>query len=40
VKGGSVAVHSGTKRIVVWGTGFVGKMVIAEVIKHPIFELV
>jgi 4-hydroxy-tetrahydrodipicolinate reductase len=40
VKGGSVAVHSGTKRIVVWGTGFVGKMVIAEVIKHPIFDLV
>ena len=24
-----------TKRIVVWGTGFVGKMVIAEVVKHP-----
>ena len=29
-----------TKRIVVWGTGFVGKMVIAEVVKHPLFELV
>ncbi len=28
------------KRIVVWGTGFVGKMVIAEVVKHPSFELV
>ena len=28
------------KRIVVWGTGFVGKMVIAEVVKHPVFELV
>src|ERR1700694_6175093 len=28
------------KRIVVWGTGFVGKMVIAEVVKHPLFELV
>lgn len=28
------------KRIVVWGTGFVGKMVIAEVVKHPEFELV
>ena len=28
------------KRIVIWGTGFVGKMVIAEVIKHPLFELV
>jgi 4-hydroxy-tetrahydrodipicolinate reductase len=25
---------------VVWGTGFVGKMVIAEVVKHPLFELV
>ena len=29
-----------TKRIVVWGTGFVGKMVIAEVVRHPLFELV
>ena len=29
-----------TKRIVVWGTGFVGKMVITEVVKHPLFELV
>ena len=29
-----------TKRIVIWGTGFVGKMVIAEVVKHPVFELV
>ena len=29
-----------TKRIVVWGTGFVGKMVIAEMVKHPFFELV
>jgi 4-hydroxy-tetrahydrodipicolinate reductase len=29
-----------TKRIVVWGTGFVGKMVIPEVVKHPLFELV
>ena len=28
------------KRIVIWGTGFVGKMVIAEIIKHPLFELV
>ncbi len=27
------------KRIVVWGTGFVGKMVIEEVLKHPEFEL-
>ena len=32
--------ESETKRIVVWGTGFVGRMVIAEVIKHPIFDLV
>jgi 4-hydroxy-tetrahydrodipicolinate reductase len=29
-----------TKRIVVWGTGFVGTMVIAEIVKHPLFELV
>ena len=29
-----------TKRIVVFGTGFVGKMVIPEVIKHPEFDLV
>jgi 2,4-diaminopentanoate dehydrogenase len=29
-----------TKRVVVWGTGFVGKMVISEVVKHPDFELV
>ncbi|MGW0162896.1 NAD(P)H-dependent amine dehydrogenase family protein [Mycobacterium sp. NPDC003323] len=29
-----------TKRIVVWGTGFVGSMVIAEIVKHPAFELV
>lgn len=28
------------KRIVVWGTGFVGRMVIAEIVKHPLFELV
>ncbi|SCX03467.1 dihydrodipicolinate reductase [Mycolicibacterium fluoranthenivorans] len=28
------------KRIVVWGTGFVGSMVIAEIVKHPLFELV
>ena len=28
------------KRVVVWGTGFVGKMVIAEILPHPIFELV
>ncbi|MGK2869683.1 MAG: NAD(P)H-dependent amine dehydrogenase family protein [Mycobacterium sp.] len=29
-----------TKRVVVWGTGFVGSMVIAEIVKHPKFELV
>src|SRR5271157_486376 len=28
------------KRVVVWGTGFVGKMVIPEVLRHPHFELV
>ena len=28
------------KRIVIWGTGFVGRMVIAEIVKHPRFELV
>ena len=29
-----------SKRVVVWGTGFVGRMVIAEIIPHPDFELV
>ena len=29
-----------TKRVVVWGTGFVGSMVIPEIVKHPNFELV
>jgi 4-hydroxy-tetrahydrodipicolinate reductase len=29
-----------TRRVVVWGTGFVGKMVIPEVVRHPGFELV
>lgn len=28
------------KRVVVWGTGVVGKLVIAEIVKHPRFELV
>src|SRR5246127_2202800 len=28
------------KRVVIWGTGFVGRMVIPEVLKHPLFELV
>src|SRR5437588_1117412 len=29
-----------TKRVVVCGTGVVGKMVIAEIVKSPAFELV
>jgi 4-hydroxy-tetrahydrodipicolinate reductase len=29
-----------TKRVVVWGTGFVGKLVIPEILRHPEFELV
>jgi 4-hydroxy-tetrahydrodipicolinate reductase len=29
-----------TKRVVVWGTGVVGKMVIPEIVRHPEFELV
>src|SRR5512138_1191982 len=28
------------RRIVVWGTGFVGRLVIPEIVKHPAFELV
>ena len=28
------------KRVVVWGTGFVGRMVIGEIVRHPGFELV
>src|SRR5207248_1793076 len=28
------------KRIVVWGTGFVGKLVIPQIVPHPSFELV
>jgi hypothetical protein len=30
----------GPKRVVVWGTGFVGRMVIPEIVRHPAFELV
>ena len=30
----------GRKRVVVWGTGFVGRMVIPEIVRHPAFELV
>lgn len=29
-----------THRVVVYGTGFVGKMIIREVVDHPLFELV
>ncbi|MBV8162416.1 MAG: dihydrodipicolinate reductase, partial [Acidimicrobiia bacterium] len=29
-----------TKRVVVWGTGFVGRMVIPEILRHPGFELI
>src|SRR6201991_56432 len=32
--------ESGAKRVVVWGTGFVGTMVIPEIVKHPGFELI
>ena len=28
------------KRIVIWGTGFVGKLVIPAIVRHPLFELV
>src|SRR5689334_19162145 len=28
------------RRVVVWGTGFVGRMVIPEILRHPTFELV
>ena len=28
------------KRVVVWGTGFVGKMVIPEIVRHPSFDVV
>ena len=27
-------------KVIVWGTGFVGKMVIRELLSHPDFELV
>jgi 2,4-diaminopentanoate dehydrogenase len=27
------------KRIVLWGTGVVGSMVLAEILRHPLFEL-
>ena len=30
----------GVKRVVIWGTGFVGRMVIAEAVKHPHLDLV
>ncbi|WP_216905960.1 NAD(P)H-dependent amine dehydrogenase family protein [Nocardia noduli] len=28
------------KRIVLWGTGVVGSMVLAEIVRHPLFDLV
>ena len=28
------------RRVVVWGTGVVGRTVIAELVDHPAFELV
>jgi hypothetical protein len=28
------------KRVVLWGTGVVGSMVLAEILDHPVFELV
>jgi 4-hydroxy-tetrahydrodipicolinate reductase len=31
---------SAPKRVVVWGTGFVGKLVIEEIVRHPGFDLV
>ncbi len=31
---------SARKRVVVWGTGFVGRMVIPEILRQPAFELV
>ena len=34
------AVQGQRKRVVVWGTGFVGRMVIPEIVRHPLFELV
>ncbi len=33
-------VERSRKRVVVWGTGFVGRMVIPEIVRHPAFELV
>lgn len=32
--------NNAPKRVVVWGTGFVGRLVIAEIVRHPAFELV
>ena len=36
----SGAQATGKRRVVVWGTGFVGRMVIPEIVRHPRFELV
>jgi 4-hydroxy-tetrahydrodipicolinate reductase len=27
-------------KVIVWGTGFTGKMVVRELLDHPAFELV
>src|SRR5690349_24452364 len=35
-----MASASTPKRVVVWGTGFVGRMIIPEIVRHPAFELV
>src|SRR5258706_547479 len=31
--------ESDTKRVLILGTGFVGRMGIPEIVKHPLFEL-
>ncbi|MHB1518448.1 MAG: NAD(P)H-dependent amine dehydrogenase family protein [Acidimicrobiales bacterium] len=35
-----MAAGGAAKRVAVWGTGFVGRMVIPEIVRHPAFELV
>jgi len=32
-------VQEGVDRVIVWGTGYVGRRVIAEIVDHPCFEL-
>jgi 4-hydroxy-tetrahydrodipicolinate reductase len=34
------AAQRSPSRVVVWGSGFVGRMVIPEIVRHPAFELV